>query len=136
MNYYEQFHTGDILKNAEGYYKFGSYCNSVVDLIIIVTANALNLNLSIYQQLPHGNIPIIEQTMDTRSREVHLKFMCDPHKTNNHHDAILLFHKPAKLCQEEEDYFQRPGPSSLQPVMQDDVDEVIDLTSDSETTFM
>ena len=42
VNYYKWFHTGDVLKDAEGYFKFGSYCDSVVNLIITATTKALN----------------------------------------------------------------------------------------------
>ena len=38
------------------------------------TAKALNLNLPIYQKGPDVNIQVIEQTRNTRAREVHLKF--------------------------------------------------------------
>ena len=50
VHYYEQFHIGGILKDAEGYFKFGSYCDIIVDLIIIATTKALSLNLSIFQK--------------------------------------------------------------------------------------
>ena len=55
FNYCEWFHTGDILRDAKGYFKCENYCDSVVDLIIIVTTKALNLNLSIYQNGPNGS---------------------------------------------------------------------------------
>ena len=29
VNIYKWFHTGDVLKDTEGYFKFGSYCDSV-----------------------------------------------------------------------------------------------------------
>ena len=135
IHYHELFHRGDILKDTESYFKFRSCCDSVVNLVIIATPKALNLNLSIYQKGPNGNIQIIEQTTDTRGREVHLKFMCDLHNpTTNHYDAILLFDKPADLCQQDEDNFEGPNPTSLQPIMQDDADKVSDLTDDSKTT--
>ena len=31
IHYYEWFHTGDVLKDAEGYFKFGSYSDSIVN---------------------------------------------------------------------------------------------------------
>ena len=43
VDYYEQFHTGDVLKDTEGYLIFGSYCDTVLDVIIIATAKALKL---------------------------------------------------------------------------------------------
>ena len=78
VDYYKQFHAGDILRDAEGFFKFGNNCDSVVDLLIISTAKALNLNLSSYQKGPDGNIQVIEQTTENRGREVHLKFMRIP----------------------------------------------------------
>ena len=41
VDYYEQFYTGDVLKDAQGYFKFGSYCDSVLYVIIIATKKAL-----------------------------------------------------------------------------------------------
>ena len=77
------------------------------------------------------------QTIDTRCRQVYLKYTYNPHNlTNNHYDAILVFDKPAQLCQQDEEKFESPGSTSLQSITQDDADEVIDLTGDSETTFM
>ena len=56
VDYYKHFHTGDILWDAEGYFTFGNYCDSIIDLIIIAIAKALNMILSIYQEKPDGNI--------------------------------------------------------------------------------
>ena len=29
VNYYKQFHTGNVLKDVKRYFKFGTYCNSI-----------------------------------------------------------------------------------------------------------
>ena len=42
VNYYKQFYTGHVLKDMKRYFKFGTYCDSVVDLIVVATARALN----------------------------------------------------------------------------------------------
>ena len=34
--YYQKFHTGNILKDVKRYFKFGTYCDSVVDIIVIL----------------------------------------------------------------------------------------------------
>ena len=47
VDYYKWFHIGDILQYAEGYFKFGNYCDSVINLIITATAKTLNMDLSI-----------------------------------------------------------------------------------------
>ena len=52
---------------------------------------------------------------------------------NTHSGAILLFDKPHHKA---EDNYESPSPTSLWLIMQGDVDEVIDLIGDSETTFM
>ena len=55
--YYKLLHTGDMLKDAERYFTFESYCDNVLDVIIIITTTrALRLNLSIYHKGTKGNI--------------------------------------------------------------------------------
>ena len=83
---------------CKGYFKSGNYSNSTVDVIIITTANALHLNMSIYKQGPDGNLQLIEQTSDNKGRDVHLKFTHDPQNlTHNHYAAILLHPKSSLL---------------------------------------
>ena len=50
VNYYKQVHAGNVLKDMKRYFKFGTYCDSVVDLIVVAMARALNMNLKIYQK--------------------------------------------------------------------------------------
>ena len=47
VNYYKMLHTGDVLKDAKRYFKFGMYCDIVLSLIVVATARALKLNLTI-----------------------------------------------------------------------------------------
>ena len=55
-DYYKQFHTVDLIQDVEGYFKFGIYCDSIVDVITVTTTKVLYLNLSIYKKGPDGNI--------------------------------------------------------------------------------
>ena len=74
------------------YFNSGNYCDGIIDVIIIVTAKVLHVNLSINQKGQDGNKQVIEQTTDVRGREVCLEFMWDPQNpSHNHYDAILLF---------------------------------------------
>ena len=50
VDYYQKFHTGNVLKDMKRYFKFDTYCNSIVDIIVIAMARALNMNLKIYQE--------------------------------------------------------------------------------------
>ena len=43
VRYYEHFHTGEVLKDTESYFKFGMYCDNILDVIIVVTSRALNV---------------------------------------------------------------------------------------------
>ena len=45
VDYYQKFHTGKVLKDVKRYFKFGTYCNSIVDIIVIAVVRALNMNL-------------------------------------------------------------------------------------------
>ena len=59
-----------------------------------------------------------------------------PHNlAHNHYEAVLLFEKPAGRCREDEITIESPCSRTLeQSISQDDADEVIDLTDDSEMT--
>ena len=35
VNYYKLFHTGHVLKNAQRCFKFGMYCENVLNLIVV-----------------------------------------------------------------------------------------------------
>ena len=136
VNYYKQFHTGNVLKDVKRYFKFGTYCDSVVDLIVVAMARALNMNLKIYQKGPMGNIRILEHITHATAKEAHLKFTCDPSNVaNNHYEAILLLDEPTPRHTDEEVTIESPCPSTIeQPICLDDADDVIDLTDDSEMT--
>ena len=134
-NYYKQFHTGNVLKDVKRYFKFGTYCDSIVDLIVVATARALNMNLKIYQQGTSGNIQILEHITNDPGKEIHLKFTHDnSNVANNHCNAILLLEEPTPRHTDEEVTIESPCPSAIeQPICIDHAD-VIDLTDDSEMT--
>ena len=103
VNYYKQFHTGHLLQDMKRYFKFGTYCDSVVDLIVVAMARALNMNLKIYQKGPTGNIQILEHITHSTAKEAPLKFTCDhSNVANNHYDAILLRDEPTLRYMDEE----------------------------------
>ena len=114
IKYYKQFHIGDVLKDAERYFKFRMYCYSVLDVITVVTARALKLNLTIYQKGLKGNLHIFKHSTNVRGKEVHLKFTWDPcNVANNYYEAILLLHKPTERHREDEVTIESPYPSTL-----------------------
>ena len=136
VNYSKLFHTEHVLKDTQRYFKFGTYCENVLNLIVVDMARALKLNLTIYQKGPKGNIQILKYTTDATAKEDHLKFTCDPIDVdNNHYKAILLHNKPTESHTEEEVTIESPCPSTLeQETNLDDADDVIDLTDDSDMT--
>ena len=70
VDYYQKFHTGNVLKDVKRYFKLGTYCNSIVDIIVIAVARALNINLKIYQRGTLGNIQIQEHITNARGKEI------------------------------------------------------------------
>ena len=136
VNYYKQFHTGHVLKDVKRYFKFGTYCDSVLDLIVVAMARTLKLNLKMYQKGPTGNIQILKHITHATAKEAHLKFTHDPSNVAiNHYEAILLLDKPTQRHTYEEVTTEGPCPSILeQPIILDDADDVVDLTDDSEMT--
>ena len=74
VDYYQKFHTGNVLKDVKRYFKLGTYCDSIVDIIVIAAARALNMDLKIYQKGTLGNIQILEHITNATGKEIHLKF--------------------------------------------------------------
>ena len=134
-NYYKQFHTGNVLKDVKRYFKFGTYCDSIVDLIVVAIARALNMNLKIYQEGTSGNIQILEHITNATGKEIYLKFTQDhTNVANNHYNATLLLDKPTPRHTDEEVTIESSCLSAIEwPICLDDAD-VIDLTDDSEMT--
>ena len=68
-DYYKLFHTGDLLWDVEGWFQFGNYSDSIINVIITATTKALHVNLSIYQKRPDRSIQVIEQTADVKANK-------------------------------------------------------------------
>ena len=121
VKHYKLFHTVDVIKDAERYFKFGQctqyYC-------------------CLYQKGQKGNKQILKHTNHTTGKEVHFKFTCDPSNVaDNHYEAILLLNKPTERNTEEVVMIESPCPSTFeQPISLDDAHDVTDLTDDSELT--
>ena len=124
VNYYKQFHTGHVLQDMKRYFKFGTYCDSVVDLIVVAMARALNMNLAMYQKGPTGNVHILKHIIHATAKEAHLKFTHDPSNVaNNHYEAILLLDEPTQRHTGEVVTIESPCPRTLeQPICLDDAD--------------
>ena len=87
-NYYKLFHTGDI-KGCRKVLQIQNILWHNVLNVIVVTARALKLKLTICQNRPKGNIQILKHSTHATSKEVHLKFTSDPgNVANNHYEAF------------------------------------------------
>ena len=134
-DYYQKFHTGNVLKDVKRCFKFSTYCDSIVDIIVIAMARALNMNLKIYQKRTLGNIQILEHITNATGKDIHLKFTHGhSNMAKNHYDSILLLEEPTLSHIDEQVTIESPCPSTIgQPTCLDDAD-VIDLTEDSDIT--
>ena len=65
-----------------------------------------------------------------------MKFTHDPSNVaSNHYDSILLLDEPTLRHTDEEVTIESPCPSTIeQPICLDEMQDVIDLTDDSEMT--
>ena len=135
VDYYQKFHTGNVSKDMKRYFKFGTYCNSVVYIIVIAVAIALNMNLKIYQKGTLGNIQIQVHITNATGKEIHLKFTHDnSNMAMNHYNCILLLEEPTPSYTDEQVTIESPCPSTIsQPTCMDDAD-VIDLMEDCDIT--
>ena len=135
VDYYQKFHTGNVLKDMKRYFKFGTYCDIIVDIIVIAGARTLNMNLKIYQKGTLGNIQILEHVTNATDKEIHLKYTHDnSNVAKNHYDSILLLEEPTPSHTDEQVTIESPCPSTKgQPTCVDDAD-VINLTDNCDIT--
>ena len=135
VDYYKKFHTGNVLKDVKRYFKLGTYCDSVVDIIVIAAARALNMNLKIYQRGTLGNIQIQEHITNATGKEIHLKFTQDSsNMAMNHYYCILPLEEPTPCHTDEQVTIESPSLTTTgQATCLDDVD-VIDLMQDGDST--
>ena len=135
VDYYQKLHTGNVLKDVKRYFKLGTYCDSIVDIVVIAVARALNINLKIYQRGTSGNIQIQEHITNTTGKEIHLKFTHDnSNVAMNHYDCILLLEEPIPCHSDEQVTIESPPPTTMgQATCMDDAD-VVDLMEDCDST--
>ena len=93
-----QFHTFDesplppsdtLIENALEFLKYGNYLQYIVDLLMKITADALHLNLFIYQN-QGGNVQLLNFQNLNSNWIVCVKFThSDEHPQGNHYDSII-----------------------------------------------
>ena len=96
-----------VVEDALSFFKYRTYNQNIVDVLVHVTADALNLCLYIYQNYDN-NIQIVWVDGDGCVRTIHLKFHKNPvNSEGNHYDAIFL---PFQHCEEIKEETQNYNP--------------------------
>ena len=95
---YTNFHTFDgsplpvadtLIEDVLGFFKHGNYMLDIVDLLMQITADALRLNLFIYQK-SGNNIQVLNFQHPLSNRVVHVCFTHNNlHSLGNHYDSII-----------------------------------------------
>ena len=95
---YTNFHTFDesplppsdtLIEDALEFFKYGNYMSDIVDLLMQITADALRINLFIYQKSGE-NIQVLNFQHPLADRIVRVRFTHDNiHSQGNHYDSII-----------------------------------------------
>ena len=95
---YTNFHTFDesplppsdtLIEDALEFFKYGNYMSDIVDLLMQITADALRINLFIYQKSGE-NIQVLNFQHPLADRIVRVRFTHDNiHSQRNHYDSII-----------------------------------------------
>ena len=92
INYYSNWHEGDVISDTEAYFRTGQFTQAIVDLVIEVAPYALNINLFIYQKGNNGNLSVKEYYQSATKPDIHVHFMyhkdCD---LANHYEPIVKY---------------------------------------------
>ena len=91
--------TGDsILSQAINFFENKNYLDEFVDLIMVITAHAMDLNLFIYQKSSTGHVQVLNFSSQTPKYTVRIKYIHDiNHPIANHYDSIITYSTPDSL---------------------------------------
>ena len=79
-----------LVEDVLSFFKFQTYTQNVVDVLVHAAVDALNLCLYIYQRY-ENNVQVVWVDGENSVRNVHLKFHRNPsNPSENHYDAIIL----------------------------------------------
>ena len=136
FNRYTEYHqkkleptTGDtLISDVIDFFASRNYNTNIVDLLMQISADALQLELSIYQN-NSGRVQVYNFTSDNPKYFLHLKFSHDPkHPQGNHYDAITKIQANTNVQIISE------RPEMVSPTIQatNPSEAYIDLTGDDE----
>ena len=91
--------TGDsILSQAINFFENKNYLDEFVDLIMVITAHAMDLNLFIYQKSSTGHVQVLNFCSESPKYTVRVKYTHDiNHPIGNHYDSIITYSTPDSL---------------------------------------
>ena len=101
-----------LIEDALAFFKYRTYTQNIVDVLVHAAADALNVCLYIYQKY-HDNIQIVHIDGDDCVRNVHLKFHRNPaNPSENHYDAIIF--NPSNPVKKSK---KKPKTTILEPII-------------------
>ena len=144
---YTQFHTfadsslpppDTLIEDALQFFKYGNYLQDIVDLLMQITADALRLNLFIYQksgiltQVLHFQHPMADRIVRVRFTHNNL------HSEGNHYDSIICKRpnpprQPDVECVHEEETLSKSPQSTSHTTISSfgkQAEQFVDLTVD------
>ena len=108
VHHYSQFYQGSnqqLISDAERFFKKSEYQLDVVDMCIVAIANALQVNLAMFEKVNGEAILINHQcTTANTNKTTYLKYSHDPEGKHlgDHYDAIVIIEIPIEETQSEE----------------------------------
>ena len=114
MSSQDGFTKSDMLLNdAVDFFQNRNYNKDIVDLLVTITADALGLDLYIYQN-NQGKIQVLVYSGGTISKSVYLKFTHnDLNPVENHYDAII---KSQVIIENEDEIIQLKNTAATQSI--------------------
>ena len=105
LHHYCQFHQGSnqqLISDAERFFKKKEYQLDVVDVCIVAIANALQVNLAIFEKV-NGEVILINHqcTTGNTNKTIYLKYSHNPQGKHlgDHYDAIVNVEIPTEEVQ-------------------------------------
>ena len=121
--------TGDsILSQAINFFENKNYLDEFVDLIMVITAHAMDLNLFIYQRSSTGHVQVLNFCSQTPKYTVRVKYTHDiNHPIANHYDSIITYSTPDSLHLLSDIASSQPKIPKVQPQLEKDTSNEEDM---------
>ena len=115
-----------LITECQDYFEKGAFTKSVVDVLVLACANALNLKINVHQRSPADTIQITRISGDTPLMEINVVFHTSQgtgdYTGANHYEAVVNIDSPIRPNTQDSEPVEITLPTQSDSLFEDDSD--------------